>query len=29
MHARDLGLTGDDDERIWTIAKDGGFVILT
>jgi predicted nuclease of predicted toxin-antitoxin system len=29
MHVRDLGLTGDDDERIWTIAKDDGFVIFS
>lgn len=29
MHDRDLGLTGDDDERIWTIAKDDGVVIFS
>ena len=29
MHVRDLGLTGDDDERIWTIPKDDGFVIFS
>ena len=28
VHVRDLGLTGDDDERIWTIARDDGFVIV-
>ena len=29
VHVRDLGLTGDDDERIWTIPKDDGFVIFS
>ena len=29
LHVRDLGLTGDDDERIWAIAKKDGFVIFT
>jgi hypothetical protein len=24
-HVRDVGLTGDDDERIWRLAKDEGF----
>jgi predicted nuclease of predicted toxin-antitoxin system len=28
-HVRDIGLTGDDDERIWRLAKDEGFTILT
>ena len=28
-HVRDVGLTGDDDERIWRLAKDEGFTILT
>lgn len=28
-HARDVGLTGDDDERIWRLAKDEGFTIVT
>ena len=29
LHVRELGLTGDDDERIWAIAKKEGFVIFT
>lgn len=28
-HIRDIGLSGDDDERIWQLAKDDGFVIVT
>lgn len=28
-HVRDKGLTGDDDERIWELAKAGGFFIVT
>lgn len=28
-HVRDVGLSGDDDERIWRLAKDEGFVIVT
>jgi len=28
-HVRDVGLTGDDDERIWRLAKDEGFTIVT
>jgi predicted nuclease of predicted toxin-antitoxin system len=28
-HVRDVGLTGDDDERIWALAKSEGFVIVT
>ena len=28
-HVRDFGLTGDDDERIWNLAKEEGFVIVT
>jgi predicted nuclease of predicted toxin-antitoxin system len=28
-HVRDHGLTGDDDERIWSLAKDAGFFIVT
>lgn len=28
-HVRDFGFTGDDDERIWNLAKDEGFVIVT
>jgi predicted nuclease of predicted toxin-antitoxin system len=28
-HVRDVGLSGDDDERIWQLAKDEGFVIVT
>ena len=28
-HVRDVGLTGDDDERIWALAKTEGFVIVT
>lgn len=28
-HVRDFGLTGDDDERIWALAKAEGFVIVT
>jgi predicted nuclease of predicted toxin-antitoxin system len=28
-HVRDVGLTGDDDERIWRLAKDEGFTIFT
>lgn len=28
-HVRDVGLTGDDDERIWRLAKDEGFTVLT
>jgi predicted nuclease of predicted toxin-antitoxin system len=26
---RDVGLAGDDDERIWALAKTEGFVIVT
>jgi predicted nuclease of predicted toxin-antitoxin system len=29
LHVRDVGLTGDDDERIWALAKTEGFVIVT
>jgi predicted nuclease of predicted toxin-antitoxin system len=29
LHVRDVGLTGDDDERIWALAKNEGFVIIT
>jgi len=28
-HVRDVGLTVDDDERIWRLAKDEGFTIVT
>jgi predicted nuclease of predicted toxin-antitoxin system len=28
-HVRDVGLTGDDDERNWRLAKDKGFTIVT
>ena len=28
-HVRDHGLTGDDDERIWSLAKADGFFIVT
>ncbi len=28
-HVRDVGLTRDDDERIWQLAKDEGFIIVT
>jgi predicted nuclease of predicted toxin-antitoxin system len=28
-HVRDKGLTGDDDERIWELAKSDGFFIVT
>jgi predicted nuclease of predicted toxin-antitoxin system len=28
-HVRDVGLTRDDDERIWRLAKDEGFTIVT
>jgi predicted nuclease of predicted toxin-antitoxin system len=28
-HVRDVGLAGDDDERIWALAKTEGFVIVT
>jgi predicted nuclease of predicted toxin-antitoxin system len=28
-HVGDFGLTGDDDERIWNLAKEEGFVIVT
>lgn len=28
-HVRDVGLTGDDDDRIWALAKTEGFVIIT
>lgn len=28
-HVRDGGLTGDDDDRIWALAKTEGFVIVT
>jgi predicted nuclease of predicted toxin-antitoxin system len=28
-HVRDVGLAGDDDERIWALAKAEGFIILT
>lgn len=28
-HVRDKGLTGDDDERIWELAKADGFFIVT
>jgi predicted nuclease of predicted toxin-antitoxin system len=28
-HVRDVGLTGDDDERSWRLAKDEGFTIVT
>ena len=29
LHVRDVDLTGDDDERIWALAKNEGFVIVT
>ena len=29
LHVRDVGLTGDDDERIWALAKNEDFVIVT
>lgn len=28
-HVRELGLTGNDDERIWEVAKSEGFFIVT
>ncbi len=28
-HVKDFGLTGDDDERIWRLARERGFVIVT
>lgn len=28
-HVRDVGLTGDDDERIWGLAKTEGFIVVT
>ncbi len=28
-HVRDVGLAGEDDERIWRFAKDEGFTIIT
>ena len=28
-HVRDVGLAGEDDERIWTLAKAEGFAIVT
>lgn len=28
-HVRDVGLAGEDDERIWHFAKDEGFSIVT
>ena len=28
-HVRDFGLTADDDEHIWALAKTEGFVIVT
>jgi len=28
-HVRDFGLTGDDDERMWALAKTEGLVIVT
>jgi predicted nuclease of predicted toxin-antitoxin system len=28
-HVRDVGLAGDDDERIWALAKAEGFIIVT
>jgi len=28
-HVRDIGLAGDDDERIWALAKAEGFIIVT
>jgi predicted nuclease of predicted toxin-antitoxin system len=28
-HVRDVGLAGDDDERIWALANTEGFVIVT
>lgn len=28
-HVRDVGLAGEDDERIWRFAKDEGFIIVT
>lgn len=28
-HVRDVGLAGEDDERIWQFAKNQGFVIIT
>lgn len=28
-HVRDHGLTGGDDERIWSMARDNGFFIVT
>jgi predicted nuclease of predicted toxin-antitoxin system len=29
LHVRDVALTGDDDERIWVLARTEGFVIVT
>ena len=28
-HVRDVGLAGEDDERIWRFSKDEGFVVIT
>ena len=28
-HVRDVGLTGDDDEKIWALARSDGFFIVT
>jgi len=28
-HVRDVGLAGEDDERIWALAKAEGFIIVT
>jgi len=28
-HVRDVGVAGEDDERIWTLAKAEGFTIVT
>jgi predicted nuclease of predicted toxin-antitoxin system len=28
-HVRDVGLTGEDDDRIWSLAKAEGFIIVT
>lgn len=29
LHVRDVDLTGDDDERIWALAKNEGFILVT
>jgi predicted nuclease of predicted toxin-antitoxin system len=28
-HVRDVGLAGEDDERIWALAKTEGFIVVT